>query len=232
MPSLLKIREENIKRNDEFLTSLGLNDVKPVVNSGNTPQGICRKRERKREREREEGDDESYSDSDLSSGDEDDEVTLKSKRKRRRKKEMEKEKFLKKYQASSSQAVRRSSRNAGILPTRVGVANVDIDIKDDDDDDDNKRKKITSSILINYIKNANRNHYDIIENKTIAHTVDRITSMSDKALKSRINIILKAKGKYCYEKLLSFYYGLLVANITDAAEECNKAVKQLEIEMK
>ena len=92
-------------------------------------------------------------------------------------------------------------------------------IVSDDCDDANEyqetRKKISAKGLRNAIEQSNNTHSAEISNQAIVHCIDRLYSMSEKALESRIKTISRAKGKNAREKLLVFHYALQEAGLED-----------------
>lgn len=79
-------------------------------------------------------------------------------------------------------------------------------------DDTNERKKVTASDLREYIKSNNQSHNEDISNDAIQHCIMRLQSMSNKALLTRLRRIV------IYEKLLVFYYALVLSELFDLAE--------------
>ena len=90
------------------------------------------------------------------------------------------------------------------------VDNVDyVDYEDNVGDNRHiQRIKITNSSLRDFINKKNETHSSEISDEQLSHCVMRIRSMTTKALGTRIKMIARARGNSHYEKLLVFYYGL------------------------
>jgi hypothetical protein len=96
------------------------------------------------------------------------------------------------------------------------------------DDETVKRNKVTAKMLRETIDQTNKGHSEIISDEAITHCVYRITSMSNKALGTRIKMIARAAGQHSYEKLLVFHYALKAAGLNDLAESSRAALDHLE----
>lgn len=79
-------------------------------------------------------------------------------------------------------------------------------------DDTCERKIISASELREYIKSSDLSHHHDISNSAIQHCIMRIQSMSNKALLTRLRRIV------IYEKLIVFYYALVLSELLDLAE--------------
>ena len=79
-------------------------------------------------------------------------------------------------------------------------------------DDGEERKPITEAELQQFILETNKEHYDIISNEAIHHCIMRLRSMSNKALLTRLKRIV------IFEKLLVFYYALVLSELKDLAD--------------
>lgn len=96
------------------------------------------------------------------------------------------------------------------------------------DDETVKRNKITAKMIRDLVDETNKEHAELISNDAITHCVYRITSMSNKALGTRIKMIARAAGQHSYEKLLVFHYALKASGLTDLAESSRVALSHIE----
>lgn len=85
------------------------------------------------------------------------------------------------------------------------------------DDNDTSRNPISNVSLQNFIQASNASHDEEISDKAIYHCVDRIHSMSNEALATRIKGISSGRGKVSREKLLVFYYALKMCGLDQLA---------------
>ena len=214
-----QLREDNISRNAAFLTSLGLDEVKPVQ-----PKPP---RRRGRNDDSSEGD---YDENGSESEHGDKPRTKKSKRSKGRS-----------SLQPQAQPTRRSTRTPGSSSEHQELLQLDdtnetrgvrqskplpsFSIDVNFDDENVGRKKITASSLRALIDAKSTEHSDAVSDESIVHTVYRISSMSNKALSTRVKMIARAQGKNSREKLLAFHYGLLGAGLEDLAESCWEACK-------
>jgi len=224
LPSLSayeQLREENMQRNAAFLTSLGLDEVKPQAQP--------------RSRIRRSRNDDSSEDGEDSGEDVDVDADGESKKSRSHKRS--RSRSLKPEPGPT----RRSTRTPGVSSEPQGLLQLDdtnetrgvrqshplpsfsIDIEIDDEGV--TRKKISASSLRDLIHARSAEHSEVISDEAIVHTVYRISSMSNKALSTRVKMIARAQGKNSQEKLLAFYYGLLGAGLEDLAKSCWEACK-------
>ena len=128
---------------------------------------------------------------------------------------------------SSLRRSTRTSRSSG-TPDELK------ELKDDDGDDgehgffeeEETRKKVTAKYLREAIETESKADSSAISNQAIVHCVDRLNSMSVKALGSRIRTISKAAGKNSREKLLVFYYALREAGLLELSEEAQRALSR------
>ena len=230
------LREGNIIRNQKFLDLLGIQEVKP------TP--ILRSRRQDDSDDDYESVSTSHSSEDSASDDDSD--TLEDKRGRRlSRKAVSLPQISKKRKRQSTKRIiqeptRRSSRKTGV-PTDdqvfLQLRNTDgraVAVhssrqsaagNDDTMNANTERQKVTAKSLREFISNNSTNHNNIVSNATIGHCVDRLNSMSEKALTSRVKTIAKANGKNSKEKLLCTYYALKAAQLVDIADLCFEAVQ-------
>ena len=192
------LRNERIKRNDEFLKSLGL-----AISSVGLPT------------------------KDIT-------ATKKTKNEKQKKERNEEE-----------QPLRKSARRAGlsadidksffsnldgeepfIKMKKIILDDFKVDINPDDDTV--KRNKITAKMLRDLIDETNKEHSELISDDAITHCVYRITSMSNKALGTRIKMIARAAGQHSYEKLLVFHYALKASGLAELAESSRAALNHIE----
>ena len=197
------LRNERIKRNDEFLKSLGLNATSTNLN--------------------------------IKKADAD---TTKRKKEERKKKDRLDDKI--------EEPIRKSARKAGLQPdfissaymnnfnenkteikmTKIVYDEFKVDVNPDAETV--RRNKITAKMLRELIDNTNKEHSELISDDAITHCVYRITSMSNKALGTRIKMIARAAGQNSYEKLLVFHYALKASGLSDLADSSQNALNHLE----
>lgn len=242
-----QLRLENMSRNQAFLDSLGLDDVKPNVAAKRSHGGKRKGRGRRGESS---DDDDFESDEEDESDEDDDEKTRTSKRARREKRAARAEKRFNKKSSSNprrpiQEPSRRSFRAAAAAAGTVAPAeelyqlddtndtrgvrqsiplpsfSIDIQV----DDEDLGRKKVSAQSLRQRITNSNTKHTELITDEAIVHCAYRISSMSNKALATRVKMIARAQGKNSREKLLVFYYGLAAAGLKELASSCWDACK-------
>ena len=206
MPSeYQRLREANIARNEQFLQTLGLNEVKPKK------RAVLKRKH-------------SFSGSEASSvgSSSDDDGSLRRHMKRDQKKALK---------PVDESLLRRSSRARGKAPEAVGELPSDEEEKwrpsSNYADDDLGRNKVTAKSLRDTIS-KNRAHDKIISDQAIVHCVDRLNSMSEKALTTRANMIARAAGKNSKEKLMVFSYALKAAGLEEVAVACDDAIARLE----
>jgi len=195
------LRNERIKRNDEFLKSLGLA-------SSSSSVGLPKK-----------------------------DITAATRKKKNDKQ--------KKEINDDEEPVRKSARRAGlsadidtsffsnldgeepfIKMKKIILDDFKVDINPDDETV--KRNKVTAKMLRELIDETNKEHSDLISDDAITHCVYRITSMSNKALGTRIKMIARAAGQHSYEKLLVFHYALKASGLADLAESSRAALNHIE----
>ena len=177
------IRKRNIERNEDFLKSIGID-----VNRNLNPTQSLR---------------------------DDEPIPKKSKKKSNRNPNIN----IITYTETSSPIRRRSSR---LDPSLKSISN-NTDIEDNNDpfikqskrvpresyspsiDNCEERIPITSFELRQFILETNKEHNNDISNDAINHCIMRLRSMSNKALLTRLKRIV------IFEKLLVFYYALLLS---------------------
>ena len=102
------------------------------------------------------------------------------------------------------------------------------------------KRKITSKLLAEFIdqdldehgakmNKKTKRHINLISNQSIEHCVNRLLSMSQKALETRIKKIFAAAGKHVIEKLLVFYYALTFMCYEDLARLAKDSLVKFEI---
>jgi hypothetical protein len=196
------LRNERIKRNDEFLKSLGLA-------SSSSSVGLPKK-----------------------------DITAAIKKKKN-------DKQKKDINDDEEEPLRKSARRAGlsadidtsffsnlngeepfIKMKKIILDDFKVDINPDDETV--KRNKVTAKMLRELIDETNKEHSDMISDDAITHCVYRITSMSNKALGTRIKMIARAAGQHSYEKLLVFHYALKASGLSDLAQSSREALNHIE----
>eukprot|EP00981_Chlorochromonas_danica_P010281 scaffold3079_cov187-Ochromonas_danica.AAC.8 len=220
-----KIRLDNIKRNEEYLASLGLTSSIPKTRSSSTTtarssssSSSLNKAKRKR----------SLDSIEFNDDDENDEVgrhrisELQPTRRSRRisslksssssnndnniKEEEEPFYFLEDNKNASSSSKRGSSNLEGLYFTDS------IDWTDEDLHGD-QRKIITAPQLRALIQSMNPEHDELISNTAVTHCAYRMSYMSNKQLVTRLQAVARAATKKSYEKLLTFYYALMASGL-------------------
>jgi hypothetical protein len=195
------LRNERIKRNDEFLKSLGLASSSVGLPKKDITAAIKKKKNDKQKK-------------DINDDDEE-------------------------------EPLRKSARRAGlsadidtsffsnldgeepfIKMKKIILDDFKVDINPDDETV--KRNKVTAKMLRELIDETNKEHSDMISDDAITHCVYRITSMSNKALGTRIKMIARAAGQHSYEKLLVFHYALKASGLADLAESSRAALNHIE----
>ena len=217
-----------MQRNAAFLTSLGLDEVKPMIQK---PTRSHVRQSRNGDSSADEGDDK-----DGEEKDGDGKIGSKMPRTNKSKRPRGRSTLMPELEPT-----RRSTRTSGVSPENQELLQLDetnetrgmwqskplpsfsIDI--DVDDEGVRRKKITASVLRALIDTRSAEHSEAISDEAIVHTVYRISSMSNKALSTRVKMIARAQGKNSREKLLAFYYGLLGAGLEELAKSCWEACK-------
>lgn len=212
-----QLREDNIQRNQAFLSSLGLNDIKPVLRAK-----LARGRTRN-----DRSDDEIVEDQELGEGfdevDQENKKRIQSRSKRFRDNEPQPSRRSSRHSEAAPELLQlddsseRSVRQAKPLPSFSMEINVD--------DEDVGRKKVSANVLRELITSQNLEHSELISDESIVHCLYRITSMSNKALSTRVKMIARAQGKQSQEKLLVFYYGLRASGLDELAASCWEACK-------
>jgi len=212
-----RLREENIRRNDEFLKSLGLADIK------------CQMIPTKKRQTREEED---------VNGSESRPRKIKDKSKVKSK--GEDEKLVPSRRSSRAQGIpvpRIAGPKRLASPTRARSrgAGTEIDVSISVDDEEQPRKKVQASLLRKEIDKDKSitsveggGGLDVqVSNEAIQHTLMRIGSMSNARLATRIKVIARASGQHCKEKLLAFYHALRLTGLDELAESCKATLEAL-----
>ena len=183
------VREQNIARNAAFLSSIGLDDVKPVKKRAVVEDTSKTRSRSKRQR-----------------------ATLESTRRSERLSNTGDARL------TANPSFRYDDKNDTATP------NTESSGKCSQSDD---RKRVTAKALRELIEKTDSNHNRTISNEAVALCCQRLASMSEQALLSRIKTIAKAQGKNSYEKLLVFRYGLQAAGFPSHADYCKQAMQLL-----
>ena len=208
-----RLREENIRRNDEFLKSLGLADIKC--------QMIPTKKRQTRDEEVDCGSD----------------SRPRKKNGIKVKSNGEDGKLVASRRSSRAQGIPapRTAGPASLASPKRGRsrgAGTEIDVSISVDDEEQPRKKVHASLLRKEIdKDKSITSVDSLDvqvsNEAIQHTLMRIGSMSNARLATRIKVIARASGQHCNEKLLAFYHALRLTGLHDLAESCKATLEAL-----
>ena len=197
-----QLRQENIRKNQEFLNGLGLRDKKNA--KSNAP---------------------SSSSSTLSS-------SGKSQRRKRGAGDVESDSLILHDTGTRKSARIRGIQletpnedvHANVVVSKKG--GIALDEKRHDaalnevfiDDEGISRHKISAAALREYIEKNSSLHADSISDKDIIHTVYRVQSMSNKALGNRIRAISSSSSATSKIKMLTFFYALSLSNLEELAQ--------------
>ena len=202
-----RLRADNIARNQAFLDSLGLQEVKP------------RAPKRSKADSSDESDD--YNE-DEDSAEDNDKKVKKTKKRRAVRRSKKPEVLYPKRRSSRGLAREKGDELAELGNSESARGNYPVE-----EDEDFERKKVTVVSLRDHIDGKNEQHSEEISNEAIRHCCLRLSGMSEKALLNRAKAIARASGKNVREKLLVFMYALEVAGLDDLAEGCRTAVRKL-----
>lgn len=137
------------------------------------------------------------------------------------------------FDESSLRRSSRSTRSSGPPEEFKVLQDDDGEMEDGSEyeyDEGETRKKVTAKALREIIEGKSKADSQAISNQAIVHCIDRLNSMSVKALGSRIRTISKAAGKNSREKLLVFQYALKEAGLDGLSEEARAALKKKRLE--
>lgn len=87
-----------------------------------------------------------------------------------------------------------------------------------DFDEESNREHITATSLRRFIEDKSQEDSNTISDEAITHCVFRMNTMSNKRLATRIQMIARNRGKQSHEKLLVFYYALELSNLKYLAD--------------
>mgnify|MGYP001263972862 CR=1 FL=1 len=181
-------REEQIRRNKEFLKSLNL--VNPIEKKTSRTPGTKRK---KNVHEKHDHDD------------------------------SKKRKTTRRLGGGEKRIVRQSLRLSGKDPDGK-TAKLDEKVK--------LQQKIEEDRLLKYEKlvklHKSKGNAKLPKTASYAHTLDRVLSMSTKALESRMNKIERANGKYAIVKMRMFAEVLLLEGYEDLAKKCEASLLRIQ----
>ena len=88
--------------------------------------------------------------------------------------------------------------------------------------DDARRKRYAQ-----LIERHRRGGVELPQRASYQHTVDRVLSMSEKALANRIRAIERARGKFCVVKMRMFAEVLLLEGYDELARDAGDALQRL-----
>lgn len=197
MSGLERIRDENIRRNEEFLKSLGLNYVKPSETLKDELKN--KKKEKKNKKTK------------TSS-----QITTKVVRQSRRIRDEEPEHKPLHDDLLEFPNIKR------LKPTTIGFEDEDgeeIIIPINCIPTEKSLSAVKATELLKYIQETNEDHYDLISNKElISHTTMRLNSMTIKAFANRIKQIGRHSGKQSCDKLLISFYAAKYVELDEIAD--------------
>jgi hypothetical protein len=192
------LRQENIKRNEDFLRKMGL-DKKKVRNSSHDGDADGKALQKKAVKKRKV---------------EDIPVLQPTRRSRRMQEEGE------------TKLVLRGIDEGQVKVKKEKPATVQLDVLVDEED--TERVHVTADSLRDYIASVNPTAlHEVVSDAQILHCAFRINTMSTKALATRIKAIARAAGSKSYEKLLVFYYGLAASNLSHLASSCRMCLNNI-----
>ncbi len=213
MSELERIRDENIRRNEEFLKSLGLNDIKPKPLETLKDDLIKnKKKEKKSKRIKKESSTN---------------ITTEVVRKSRRIRDEEPEHKPLNDELLEFPNIKR------LKPITVGFEDEDgeeIIIPIDCIPTEKSLAAVKATELLKYIQESNEDHYDLISNKElIAHTTMRLNSMTIKAFANRIKQIGRHNGKQSCDKLLISFYAAKYVELHEIADAAHQMLLKKKI---
>ena len=134
---------------------------------------------------------------------------------------------------SKKRANRLDGRNKRVVRQSLRLSGKDPDGKAAKLDEKAKRQqKIEEDRLLKYEKLVKlhklKGNAKLPKTASYAHTLDRVLSMSTKALKSRMNKIERANGKYAIVKMRMFAEVLLLEGYEDLAKECEASLLRIQ----
>lgn len=98
------------------------------------------------------------------------------------------------------------------------------------DHDTVERKKLSADQLRQYIEARNGDHAEQLKDKDIIHGVYRISYMSNQALATRISMISSGTGKQSRDKMLIFYYALSASELPELATSALRVLREWQVE--
>jgi hypothetical protein len=110
------------------------------------------------------------------------------------------------------------------LNSRRGTSELNVD------HDAIQRKKVSAAQLRQYIEAANLDHAERLNDKDITHNAHRISYMSNQALATRIRMISSGTGKQSRDKMLIFYYGLCATGLPELAATALRILREWQVE--
>ena len=93
-----------------------------------------------------------------------------------------------------------------------------------------ERKKLSADQLRQYIETRNGDHAEQLKNKDIIHSAYRISYMSNQALATRISMISSGTGKQSRDKMLIFYYALCASGLPELAASALRVLRKWQVE--
>ena len=110
------------------------------------------------------------------------------------------------------------------LNSRRGTSEVNVD------HDAIQRKKVSAAQLRQYIEATNQDHAERLNDKDITHNAHRMSYMSNQALATRIRMISSGTGKQSRDKMLIFYYALRASGLSQLAASALEVLHEWEVE--
>lgn len=179
-----RLREENIKRNEEFLKEIGINSTNHDI-SDQAP--IKRTKSQPKKRAIAEVDDE--------------EIYAEPKRRSSR---LSKDHIVDDDEMPAAIVERRES----IRPVKAEKKE-QIEVKVDGDE--TVRLDISCADLRGYIATHNEEHSEEVSDEIIAHTLRRVNQMTNKQMANRIKVMTRCAFARCAENLTNYFRNIIIA---------------------
>jgi hypothetical protein len=210
MSNYEQTRAENIRRNEQFLSTLGLQDLK--------------KANQKRKRLKQKRDSDSESSDDQGHGSHRHRASRSSAELTERRKSSRINPELRVTNDLVELVDDRTSEQPTLRISRPATYYYLTD-EQLDTEDGSTRIKVTAKTLLEYISTASPEHYELVSAGEVAHCVMRLGSMSTKALANRLNMMAKSVSPKRYEKMLIFFYCLEMGNFPALAALAKEVLK-------
>ena len=145
----------------------------------------------------------------------------------------------KKRKRNVNNSANKKKKDSVLRPKRRSSRLLDKDKIDYDNEKQmiiNREKEDAANRLLKYEKllklHEKNGNAALPKTASYAHTLDRVLSMSMKALESRMRKIEKANGKYAIVKMRMFAEVLLLEGYEDLAKKCEESLLRLQSQKK